>query len=71
MLDRNWPTVTNHGHEVTFEIGWRDQMAGQVVWNRWTDEVDDLVMAFADVGFLFGIKDYRPALMAGISWTYT
>jgi hypothetical protein len=51
--------VINHGHEVTFEIGWHDQMAGEVVWDHWTAEVDDPVIAFADIGFLFDAKDYR------------
>lgn len=53
--------VTNHGIEATVEVGWHDQAAGQVAWDRWTDEVDDPVMAFADVGFLFDYKDYRCA----------
>ncbi|WP_336844139.1 hypothetical protein [Providencia rettgeri] len=53
--------VTNHGHEATFEIGWLDPVAGSVVWDRWACCVDDPVMAFADIGFMFGIKEYQCA----------
>jgi hypothetical protein len=58
---RTYVCATNHGHEVTFEIGWRDQMAGEVVWDRWTEDTDDPVIVFADIGFLFDVKDYRCA----------
>lgn len=54
--------VTNHGQEATFELGWIDLVTGRpesVVWDRWIESVDDPVMAFATVGFLFDIKDYR------------
>lgn len=53
--------VTNHGTEITFEVGWRDQMAGNVVWDRWIEAVDDPVMAFANAGFLFDLLDYQCA----------
>jgi len=54
--------MTNHGQEVTFELGWIDRVGGHpesVVWDRWTEVVDDPVMVFADIGFRFDIKDYR------------
>jgi hypothetical protein len=51
--------LLNHGPEVTVEIGWQDLLAGQVVWDRWTAVVDDPVMAFASIGFLFDTRDYR------------
>lgn len=50
--------VSNHGHEVTFEMGWQDQAIGRVVWDRWTIDADDPVMAYADVAFLFDMADY-------------
>lgn len=49
----------NHGSEITVEFGWMDSMAGRVVWDRWTGHVDDPVMAFAEIGFLFDQRDYR------------
>lgn len=55
----NYVTVTNHGNEATFEIGWLDRMAGPVVWDRWSRSIDDPVMAFADIGFMFDIKKYQ------------
>ncbi|MDN7534052.1 hypothetical protein [Burkholderia orbicola] len=55
----SYVAVTNHGREVTIEIGWHDMRAGPVVWDRWTVEVDDPVIAFADIGFLFDDKQYR------------
>jgi|GEM_PF-3302691 len=54
---KSYMTLANHGHEITFETGWQDQR-GSVVWDRWTTEVDDPVMAFANAGFLFDLKDY-------------
>lgn len=54
--------MTNHGQEATFELGWIDDVSGRpesIVWDRWTEAVDDPVMVFADVGFRFDIKDYR------------
>lgn len=57
----SYVVVTNHGHEATFEIGWLDPMAGSVVWDRWVCCVDDPVMAFADIGFMFSIKEYQCA----------
>lgn len=54
----NYVTVTNHGNEATFEIGWLDRMAGPVVWDCWSRSIDDPVMAFADIGFMFDIKKY-------------
>ncbi len=51
--------MLNHGPEVTVEIGWQDLLAGQLVWDRWTAAVDDPVMAFASIGFLFDARDYR------------
>ncbi|KND57944.1 hypothetical protein BVER_05113c [Candidatus Burkholderia verschuerenii] len=55
----SYVAVTNHGREVTIEIGWHDMRGGPVVWDRWTDEVDDPVIAFADIGFLFDNRQYR------------
>lgn len=56
---KNYIIITNHGHDATFEIGWFDHAEEQVVWDRWIDEVDDAVIAFADVGFLFDVKEYH------------
>lgn len=56
---KTYVAVTNHGREVTIEIGWHDLRAGPVVWDRWTNEVDDPVIAFADIGFLFDDRQYR------------
>ncbi len=50
--------ASNHGPEMTFEIGWGCSY-GRVVWNRWTEKVDDPVIAFSDVAFAFDIKEYR------------
>ena len=52
-------TVVNHGPDMTTEIGWKDSMEGKIVWDRWTAAVDDPVMLFAEIGYLFDIKDYR------------
>lgn len=49
----------NHGAEATIELGWLDARAGEVTWDRWTGIVDDAVMAFADIGFMFDRRDYR------------
>jgi len=51
--------VLNHGHEIIVETGWHDDVAGPVVWDRWASDVDDPVMAYADIGFLFDNPDYR------------
>lgn len=51
--------VLNHGHEIIVETGWHDDVAGPVVWDRWASDVDDPVMAYADIGFLFDKPDYR------------
>lgn len=51
--------VLNHGHEIIVETGWHDDVAGPVVWDRWASDVDDPVMAYADIGFLFDTPDYR------------
>ncbi len=55
----SYVVVIDHGSEVTVEIGWQDLSVGQVLWDRWTAEVDDPVMAFASIGFLFEAKEYR------------
>ncbi len=52
-------TFINHGAEVTVEFGWMDSTSGRVVWDRWTGCVNDPVMAFADIGFLFDHREYR------------
>jgi hypothetical protein len=52
-------TFLNHATQITAEFGWLDSMAGRVVWDRWVGHVDDPVMAFADIGFLFDRRDYR------------
>ena len=57
----SYVSVTNHGLEATIEIGWLDQMTDFVVWERLTYCVDDPVMAFADIGFMFDIKNYQCA----------
>ena len=49
----------NHAAQITIEFGWLDSVAGQVTWDRWTGTVDDPVMAFADIGFMFDRRDYR------------
>jgi len=51
--------VLNHGHEIIVETGWHDDVAGPVVWDRWASDVDDPVMAYADIGCLFNDPDYR------------
>lgn len=52
-------TMLNHGQEITVEIGWQSQKSGYVVWDRWTQKIDDPVMAFVLLGALVGIKTYR------------
>lgn len=47
-----------HGTEATFEIGWLDKMAGQVMWDQWTEEVDDAVIAFSEAGIIFDVSNY-------------
>ena len=49
----------NHGAQATVELGWLDARAGEVTWDRWTGTVDDPVMAFADIGFMFDRREYR------------
>lgn len=49
----------NHGAQATVEFGWLDARAGEVTWDRWTGTVDDPVMAFADIGFMFDRREYR------------
>lgn len=58
---QSYVLVTNHGHEVSFEVGWLDQMVGQVVWDRWSQDVADPVMVFAQIGYLFEVKEYQCA----------
>lgn len=48
----------NHGQEATFEIGWIDKRIGPVVWDRWTCCIDDAVITFADIGYMFDSKEY-------------
>lgn len=54
---------TNHGHEITIEFGWLGRaVTGQyfrVTWDRWTEDCDDPVMAYADLGFMFDLKKYE------------
>lgn len=52
---------TNHGPSATCEVGWIHAGTGPVVWDRWTAEVDDPVIAYADAGHLFSSKSYRCA----------
>lgn len=54
----NYLILDNHGSETTVEIGWKDHIAS-VVWDRWTNKIDDPVILFASVGFLFKLKNYR------------
>ena len=56
---RTYLIFRNHAAQVTVESGWLDAMAGQVTWDRWTGTVDDPVMAFADIGFMFDRREYR------------
>jgi hypothetical protein len=51
--------VINHGHATTFEIAWIERGTLSVVWDRWTAEVDDAVMVYADSELLFDITRYR------------
>lgn len=53
--------MTNHGDEVTIEIGWDDSMAGRILWNRWLKKLDDPVLLFAELGFKFDEKYYQLA----------
>lgn len=54
--------ISNHGSEATFEIGWHvDQMGEDYVWDRFTAEVDDVVLLLAEVGYLFDRNHYRCA----------
>ncbi len=50
--------MLNHGHEITVETGWHDAIAGKVVWDRWTVEVDDPVIAYAITAFQFDACSY-------------
>jgi len=49
---------SNHGKEITVEFGWIDSLAGKVIWDRWTQFVDDPVICFAYIGFLFDHHTY-------------
>ncbi|MBF5007806.1 hypothetical protein [Diaphorobacter caeni] len=53
--------VTNHGPEVTMELGWQDRRAGRVVWDRWTQSVEDPVMAYVLVADQFDLAFYECA----------
>lgn len=54
--------MINHGSEVTIEISWYVQQFGtDFLWDRFTAEVDDIVLLFAEVGYMFGGKRYRCA----------
>lgn len=54
-------TVTNHGPEVTIDIGWQDRMVGRVVWDRWTQPCEDPVMAYVMLAYFFDILKYECA----------
>ncbi len=61
-LSRQWSSyvvLIDQGSEITVEIGWYELVAGQVLWDRWTAETDDPVMAFASIGFMFETREYR------------
>ncbi len=63
LRDSNRPyqsylSVCNHGPDTTAEVGWIDEVAGAVVWDRWTKPIDDPVMLFAEAGFRFDQKKY-------------
>jgi hypothetical protein len=47
--------VTNHGPEGTMEVGWQDKRVGRVVWDRWTQPVEDPVMAYVLVADQFDL----------------
>lgn len=51
--------VTNHGPDVTMELGWQDKRVGRVVWDRWTQPVEDPVMAYVLVADLFDLALYE------------
>lgn len=51
--------VTNHGPDVTMELGWQDKRVGRVVWDRWTQAVEDAVMAYVLVADLFDLAYYE------------
>lgn len=57
--EQNFITMTNHGSESTFEVGWIQQRVGQVIWDRWTQATDDPVMAFAAVANAFASWQYQ------------
>lgn len=57
--ERNFISMINHGMESTFEVGWSDPRAGQVVWDRWTQATEDPVMAFASVAQAFASWNYQ------------
>ena len=53
--------VANHGPEVTMEIGWQDKRVGRVVWDRWTQSVEDPVMAYVLVADQLDLAFYECA----------
>ncbi len=55
----SYVVLIDHGSDLTVEIGWHGLVAGQTLWDRWTAEVDDPVMAFASIGFLLETREYR------------
>ena len=52
-------SVTNHGPEVTIELGWQDKMVGRVVWDRWTQPFEDPVMAYVSLADFFDLPKYE------------
>jgi len=57
----NHGRVQNEESSVTLEVGWLDAMVGLVIWDRWTETVENPVLAFASVGFLADRLAYRCA----------
>lgn len=55
----NYLKVTNHGPEVTMELGWQDRRVGRVVWDRWTQTFEDPVMAYVLVADQFDLAFYE------------
>lgn len=53
-------TFFNHGAgEITIEVGWDDNRAGRVLWDRWQGKVANPVRAFAQVAFVYDSIDYQ------------
>lgn len=50
---------SHHGDSFTLDIGWFDDRAGDVAWDRIEREVDDPLLQFVEIAYAFDELDYR------------